>query len=405
MATVPPLSYSSYRTYLECPLRWKFLYVDRLPEEPRGYFTFGRVIHSVLEGLVRPLVVPSARRVSDAESQRTLDEWEGAEGARRSIAAPTRWMTREELLAYYDQSWLSDGYVSPEEEARYRTLGRELLSRYYDLLDREPPRPVSVEEHLEARWDGIPVHGYVDRIDRAAGGGLEIVDYKTSRELSHQDARDSDQLSIYQVLVERNYAEPVEGLTLYHLRSLKPLRARPRGRSALSVLHNRLGTVSDGIRSEAFDPSPGRHCTRCDFRARCPEFRSVPADDGARLQALVDRFEHLRQEEARLASELATTAQELHHAAEDLGVHRVPGTRSVAVRRKEEAWQYSLATVRPLLERAGLADRLGSGTPEEVRRLVRDPSIDPEIRRRLAEAGARRVKWYWELQEPNGGQP
>jgi putative RecB family exonuclease len=64
VASTAPLSYSSYRTYLECPLRWKFLYVDRIPETPRGYFTFGRVIHSVLEELVRPLVVPTARRAS-----------------------------------------------------------------------------------------------------------------------------------------------------------------------------------------------------------------------------------------------------------------------------------------------------------------------------------------------------
>ncbi len=398
VATVAPLSYSSYRTYLECPLRWKFLYVDRLPEAPRGYFTFGRVIHTVLEALVRPLVVPSARRVSEAESQRTLDDWQST-----APPAPTEWMTREALLDYYERSWLSDGYGSAEEEARYRSLGRDLLSRYYDRIAEERPTPIAVEEHLEATWDGIPVHGYIDRIDRTQGGGLEIVDYKTSRELSHEDARDSDQLTLYQVLVERNYSEPVAGLTLYHLRSLKPLRAPPRAPTALSVLHERMGTVSDGIRSEAFEPTPGRHCARCDFRSRCPEFRTVPPSDETRLRDLVDRFEMLRAEEGRVALELKKTAQDLHRAAEQLGVHRVPGTRSVAVRRKEEAWKYSPEAVRPLLERVGRAHLLGSGSPEEIRRLLRDPSIDPETRRRLAEVGARRVRWYWELEEPDGG--
>jgi len=395
--SVQPLSYSSYRTYLECPLRWKYLYVDRLPEVPRGYFTFGRVIHSVLEELVRPLVVPTARRVSEAESQRTLDDWQ-------TSLPPTRpgWMTRAEMLEVYDRAWLSDGYGSPDEEARYRAMGRDLLGRYYDHLVRERPQPVAVEEHLEARWDGIPIHGYIDRIDRTPAGGLEIVDYKTSRELSHEDARDSDQLSLYQVLVQQNYVEPVEGLTLYHLRSLKPLRARPREPTALTVLHDRLGTVSDGIRAEAFEPTPGRHCARCDFRSRCPEFRAVPAENEAALRGLVDRLETLRAEEGKIDLELKRTAADLHRAAEELGVHRVPGTHRVAVRRREETWQYSLDAVRPLLERSGLADRLGAGGPEEIRRIVRDPAVDPEVRRRLAEAGARRVKWYWELDEPNG---
>ena len=394
MPSVPALSYSSFRTYEECPLRWRFLYVDKLPEVPRGYFTFGRVVHSALEELVAPLVVPSSRRTSEGDRQRTLDEWHPA----GPPVAMGRLMTAEELLATYERLWSSEGYTSAEEESRYRALGREILLRYHDFLVRERPAPVAVEEHLETRWDGIPVHGYIDRIDRTSTGGLEIVDYKTSRELSNDDARESDQLSLYQVLVEGNYAEPVQGLTLYHLRSLTPLRVAPRERTELTGLHDRLGTVLDGIRAEAFEPTPGRQCSRCDFRDRCPEFRPVPSSDGERLRTLVDRFESLRAEENRLESELRRTAEELHRAAEALGVHRVPGTRYVAVRRREEAWQYSLDSVRPLLEQSGLSQRVARGTPEEVRRLVRDPSVDPEVRRKVAETGARRVKWYWELE-------
>ncbi len=395
MTQVPALSYSSYRTYLECPLRWKFLYVEKRPETPRGYFTFGRVVHGILEELVRPLVVPSARRVGSTESQRTLDEWHPPSPA----VGTGSLRTAEELLALYEAAWSGEGYTSREEEARYRALGRDLLLRYRDHLAREQPHPVSVEEHLEARWNGLPVHGYVDRIDRTADGGLDIVDYKTSRDLSNEDAKDSDQLSLYQVLVESNYTEPVERLTLYHLRSNTPLRARPRAPSTLERLHDRLGTVSDGIRADAFEPTPGRQCARCDFQSICPEFRAVPTAEEPRLRELVDRFDSLRREERRLESDLKRTAEALHRAAEDLGLHRVPGSRTTALRRREESWQYSLDAVRAVLERSGLAHRLASGSQEEVRALVRDRSLDPEVRRQLAELGARRVKWYWELDE------
>jgi putative RecB family exonuclease len=400
VASAPALSYSSYRTYLECPLRWKYLYVERRPELPRSYFTFGRVVHSVLEELVRPFVVPDARRPGSGGAQATLDGWGETVPHPPS---PSRWMSREELLAAYDRLWSSEGYTSAEEEARYRSLGKEMLGRYYDRLVREPPRPVSVEEHLEARWDGIPIHGYLDRIDRTPSGGLEVVDYKTSRELSREDARDSDQLSMYQVLVENNYRAPVERLTLYHLRSLTPLRSPPRSPAVLEPLHVRLGSVLDGIREEAFEPTPGRHCTRCDFQTICPEFRRVPGPEGARLAALVDRFEQLRGEERRLEGDLARAAEELHRAAEELGVHRVPGSRAVAIRRREEAWQYSLDQVRPLLESSGTADRLRGGDPDEVRALLRDPEVPAELRRKVAETGSRRVRWYWELDPSAGG--
>ncbi len=393
MSSSPGLSYSSFRTYLECPLRWKYLYVDRLPETPRSYFTFGRVVHSVLEELLRPLVVPGARRAGSSDSQRTLDEWDHRV---RDEAGP--WISREELLARYERAWSSEGYTSPEEEARYRSLGRELLLRYYDRLERERPHPIAVEEHLEARWDGIPIHGYIDRIDRGPAGGLEIVDYKTSRELSAADALDSDQLSLYQVLVESNYTEPVEGLTLFHLRSLTPHRVPPRDRASLVTLYDRLGQVSDGIRAEAFEPTPGRQCSRCDFRAICPEFRTVPVADEARLRELVDRFDRLRSEEARVESELRDAAEALHHAAEELGIHRLPGSRTVAVRRRDETWQYALDSVRPDLDRLGLTARLPTGRAEEVRRLVRDPAVDAEVRRKVAATGARQVRWYWDLE-------
>jgi putative RecB family exonuclease len=398
----PTLSYSSYRTYLECPLRWKYLYVERRPETPRGYFTFGRVVHSVLEEVVRPLVVPAARRRDGGESQTTLSDWAAGSAPVPGGTPEAPLLGPEELLALYDRLWSGEGYVSKDEEERYRSLGRELLLRYRDRLAVERPSPVSVEEHLETRWDGLSVHGYVDRIDRTAGGGLEVVDYKTSRELSAEDAFSSDQLSLYQVLVERTYRAPVERLTLLHLRSLTPLRTPPRGPRVLEPLHQRMGEVADGIREEAYEPTPGPHCARCDFRPICPEFRPMPETEGPRLAALVDRFDALREDERRLEQELARTAAELHHAAEELGLHRVPGSRAVAVRRREVAWQYPLEVVRPILERAGAAGRASAESVEDVRRLLRDPSVPGEVRRKIAETGSRQVRWFWELEDPGG---
>ncbi len=398
MRAVPTLSYSSSRTYLECPLRWKFLYVDRLSEAPRGYFTFGRTIHAVLERLMGPLVVPANRRATSADNQRTLDHYGPGEREGDSLL-----MSREALIATYDALWSSEGYTSPEEEARYRALGADMLLGYYGQLEASPPQPVAVEQHLETAWDGIPIHGYIDRLDRTPTGGLEILDYKTSRELSREDARDSDQLSIYQVLVERNYPDPVDGLTFYHLRSLTPIRSAPRPKPTLETLYDRLGQVTDGIRSEAFDPTPGRQCGRCEFQSLCPEFRSVPTDERQQLRELVDRFARLREEENRLSGELERTAADLHAAAERAGVHRVPGSQRVAIRRREESWVYPPERIGPMLVKGRATDLPRPERPEEVRRFLRDPSVDPALRRRVADAGTRRVRWYWELEDQDGG--
>jgi putative RecB family exonuclease len=393
-----PLSYSSVRAYLECPLRWKYLYIDHLPEAPRGYFSFGRTIHSVLEEAVRPLVVPVARRTPSGRSQRTLEDFRPG-GSRPDLVAPSGLIPDQEaVMEMYRRAWVSDGYTSLDEEGRYRQLGAEILARYWETVRADPPHPVAVEEHLEASWDGVPVHGYIDRVDRTPEGGLEIVDYKTSRELSAADARESDQLGLYQVLVRENFSDPVERLTLYHLRSLTPLRSSPRAPSALDALYGRVTTVRDGIRSEEYPPTPGRQCPRCDFRKICPEFKEVPGTERDRLTLLVDRFRDLRDREQKLNAELEATAGELHRAAEQLGLHRIPGTREVAIRRREQTWNFDTAAVDKALAEDGRTERVAGSDADAVRKLANDPALSAETRAAITSAGSRRTRWYWELE-------
>ena len=394
MAPRSALSYSSVRTYLECPLRWKFLYVDELKEAPRGYFSFGRTVHTVLEELLKPLVVPSGRRVGARATQHTLDDWRVAGGGPSG-----RLPSREEMLQLYTTAWIRDGYGSTEEENRYRQLGEDILLAYHDDLARAPPAPVAVEEHLEAKWDGVAVHGYIDRIDRTPNGGLEILDYKTSRELSQADAVESDQLSVYQVLVEQNYPEPVEQLTLYHLRSLTARSVPRRDTVVLDAVHDRFTKAGDGIRAESYEPTPGRQCSRCEFKALCPEFRLVPEPEQAQLLELVDRFHELRRQEHRVEQQLAATAEALHREAERLGVHRISGTGRVAIRRREEVWRFREESVAPILAEHGLDAQVRPDDAEAIRRLVQDPNVDAGLRRRLTEAGGRQVRWYWELED------
>lgn len=398
VADVPTLSYSSSRTYLECPLRWRFLYVDRLEEAPRGYFSFGRTIHSVLEEFVRPLVRPLPRLVPGGGRQRTLDQFLPPAEA----APPPAPMSRTDLLALYQQQWIAEGYTSAQEESRYQELGKELLGRYYDAFVAHPPHPVSVEEHLTASWDGIPVHGYIDRIDQTEGGGLEVLDYKTGRGLSVQDAHGSEQLTFYQMLVERNYPAPVESLALVDLRGSVELRVRARRPADLDALQARVGEVYDGIRSEEFEPLPGRHCQRCEFRLRCPEFREVPDADRERLGALVDEYIGQRTDGTGAGRSPEALAEELHREAERLELRRLPGGQGTILRRREvtstmppERW----VPIAPLLP-----GPVGSGdappTPEQLARWLRDPTLTSATRRALRSAATRSVRWYWEFERP-----
>jgi hypothetical protein len=45
-----------------------------------------------------------------------------------------------------------------------------------------------------------------------------------------------------------------------------------------------------------------------------------------------------------------------------------------------------------------MSERLGQESPDDVRRLLRDPEVPAEVRRKMSETGSRRVRWYWELE-------
>ncbi len=257
------LSYSSFHTYEECPQRWKYLYVDGLKEAERSYFSFGRSMHLTLEAFVGPLTSPHRVR---RNAQMTIFDF----GAHPPAVHP---MSLEELLGRYRELWIRDGYGSEDEENKYFLIGTDLLKRFHQQFVNARPVTVAVEQDLSGKLGDVPIHGIVDRIDLRETKTLEVVDYKTTRELTLEDARTSDQLTFYQVIVQQNYREPVEALTLYHLRSLRPLTAPARSERTVETLVSRVAVVSDAIREEMFQPRTGPACRRCEFRPRCPAFR------------------------------------------------------------------------------------------------------------------------------------
>ena len=95
---IKPLSFTQISLYQSCPLSYKLQYIDRLKSKEKWYFSFGKTIHLCAERFFRIKVPPPP--------------------------------TLEELLQFYEQSWLSAGFESAEEEANYKAYGREILGKF-----------------------------------------------------------------------------------------------------------------------------------------------------------------------------------------------------------------------------------------------------------------------------------
>src|SRR5579863_7286493 len=94
-----PLSHSSISMYVECPQKYKFKYIDKLPEKPKSFFSFGRSVHSALEFFYSVAALP----------------------------APSL----EQVLTHYKEKWVREGYKNEEEEAQYRAEGERILREFY----------------------------------------------------------------------------------------------------------------------------------------------------------------------------------------------------------------------------------------------------------------------------------
>lgn len=178
---------SRLATYLDCPRRYRFSYLDR-PGPPKGppwaHNSLGAAVHTALANWWKlPL------------QQRTVD--------------------RAGTLV--DDAWLLDGYRDSRQREAARARAREMVERYVADVDPED-EPIGVERTVALKTDHAALFGRVDRIDDRGSEGLVIVDYKTGRHvLTVDDAKTSLALAVYAAAAERTLHKRCRRVELHHL--------------------------------------------------------------------------------------------------------------------------------------------------------------------------------------------
>jgi RecB family exonuclease len=254
---VPPRLFtctpSRLASWLDCPRRYRFTYVDR-PMPPKGppwaHNTVGAAVHVALASW-----------------------WSLAEAARTPEAAGR--LVRER--------WKPLGFRDDTQAAQWRDRAAEMVERYTADLD-PAQEPLGVERTVALRTDRLAVSGRIDRLDRR-GDELVVVDYKTGRHvLSTDDARGSLALALYAMAASRTMRRACTKVELHHLPSGEVIRwehteqtlARHLGRAheialeAAQAQAQALAGSHPGGLDAAFPPRPGSLCTWCDFVQHCP---------------------------------------------------------------------------------------------------------------------------------------
>jgi DNA helicase-2/ATP-dependent DNA helicase PcrA len=238
------LSYGQIHDYLECPAKYRYGHLVRIPTPASHQMVYGRALHAVAQAYHR-----------------------------RQLAG--RPMALEEVHRALDDAWESVGFLTREHEEARRAAAHEAVTRFWEDQQRDPARPIAVEQDFTVTFGPDRLRGRYDRVDRDDAGRTVITDYKSSdvRDLAtaNRRARESLQLAIYALAHEAQHGSLPDEMALHFLESGVVGRVEP-NEKRLARAQEKLTAAAEGIRAGRFDASPGpMRCGYCPFREICPD--------------------------------------------------------------------------------------------------------------------------------------
>ncbi|MEX2244161.1 MAG: PD-(D/E)XK nuclease family protein [Fimbriimonadaceae bacterium] len=251
MPRKPSLSPSKLTTYLACPDKFKWTYVDDRGKwylRSKSYYSFGSTLHGVL--------------------QRFHDEGD------------TGVTTTHQAVAALEESWIEAGYASHEEMMQAMSEGKAIIETYIENFKAQPvtAKTVYIEKLLRRDLGPFVLIGRLDRVDERDDGTLEVVDYKSGRQtVLAEDVATDLAMNCYALLLQERHPGAKLAASIVALRTGEKATVffDP---NELQTFQKDLVTLGTEVLERDFAglvPVPKRICRDCDFLQLCskhPEF-------------------------------------------------------------------------------------------------------------------------------------
>ena len=250
------LSASSLQDYESCPLKYKLRYDWRLPEKATAALQFGSAMHLALKAYF-----------DGVRGGRSLEE--------ASVVAC--------FLDEFDKAKIDDDV----QRELYTKQGREQLTAFLKSQLAHPAGKVlETEQRFKVEIGGAKVKGRFDRVDESLDGEVAVIDFKTGKAKTQDDADDSLQLSIY-ALAAKALGHTASSLLFINLENGTAIETR-RTSDQLRDAEEDVRTIAAKIAAGEFGPKPNSGCARCSYQSICPTQEKPLPRPAARKAAKVN---------------------------------------------------------------------------------------------------------------------
>lgn len=238
--TISYLSFSQIEAFNNCPLQYRYRFLQKIPVPQSAAQSFGDSMHKTLRAFYE--------KVKNREK-----------------------VSQEELLKLLATNWSSLGYESKARETKTKTEGIKMLEKFYQHFDPEIiPKDLEKSFSLKLTPD-LKLVGKIDRIDEN-GDRLEIIDYKTGKVSSQKEVDESLQMTIYALAVtdkEFYQRKPEDLLLSFYFLEAQEKKSTQRTTEDLGKAKKAIIQKAEEIEKSNFPAKPGPLCKYCDFRLIC----------------------------------------------------------------------------------------------------------------------------------------
>lgn len=354
-------SYTALKAYEDCPQKYKFAYVDRLPKmfKPRPDLALGNNLHNTLKEFYESLsFMPHSL---ENLIQVLKDNWEG-----------------------------KNLFPSREDEKLNFNLAQKILVDYYHKHKNNLRPALALERSFSLPLNEHVIYGKIDRLDSDLAEKIEVIDYKTSRRImTQEDMAQDPQLVIYAMAVEKLYQRYPENISLYFLRNNFKLTL-PFDPSKIQKTKERILETIARIESQKFPARSSPLCDYCDYEHLCSsqkdKFRAKGEKDvetGIDIEKVVADYVVLRDQNKDCENQMEDLKEVIHRYFDEKQLDRIYAQKAILTRRLVQRYNYDSQKVRSILEPLGLFDEVIEVKSGKVKDLFKDGVISEETHKKV----------------------